>query len=113
MNIGINKITGLREQIRQFITSDNILGTMSGVTIAIATGTMIQSFVKEIIFPSIYYILKYKTGGEFSPINSLNVNKFLKEFITFLFVLIVTFVFVKYVLDFIFNFKETNDKVKQ
>ena len=105
LNDGLSKVSDLREKLKQFISSDNILGTLSGVTIAIAAGKMITSFVSEIIFPSIYYILKYKSSGEFSPINSESISRFGKEFISFLFVVIITFIFVKYVLEFMFDIK--------
>jgi len=98
-------VSNLRENIKIFIISENIIGTMAGVTIAIAAGNMIQSFVKEIIFPSIYYFLKYKKLGDFSPIDAAHISKFGKEFITFTFVVIITFIFIKYILELFLNMR--------
>ena len=109
----IDSVYSFREKLKDFINSENILGTTAGVTIAISAGNMIQSFVKEIIFPSIYYVLKYKFGGEFSPINTTNISRFGKEFTTFTFVLIFTFIFIKYVLVFLFNIRQDETKKKQ
>ena len=106
-------VSSFRAKLKEFINSENILGTTAGVTIAIAAGNMIQSFVKEIIFPSIYYVLKYKFGGEFSPIDSAHLSRFGKEFTSFTFVLIFTFIFIKYVLEFLFNIGEDKPKKKQ
>ncbi len=105
VNNSLTKVSDLRENLRQFISADNILGTLSGVTIAIAAGKMITSFVSDIIFPTIYYLLKYKSSGEFSPIKTENFSRFGKEFISFSFVVLITFVFVKYVLEFLFDIK--------
>ena len=57
MNIkeGINQVTNLRKNISEFINSQNIIGTISGVTIAISAGNTIRSFVNEIIFQ--YFII--------------------------------------------------------
>ena len=98
-------VSNLQENLKQFINSENIIGTMAGVTIAIAAGNMIQSFVKEIIFPSIYYFLKYKKLGDFSPIDTAHISRFGKEFITFIFVVIITFIFIKYVLEVFLNMR--------
>jgi len=106
MNIseGINQVTSLRKNISEFINSQNIIGTISGVTIAISAGNTIRSFVNEIIFPILYYILKSKTKtSEFSPISYEHLSIFGKELITFIFVLISTFYFVKIVMAQLFD----------
>ena len=109
----VDGVSNLREKLKEFINSENILGTTAGVTIAFAAGNMIQSFVKEIIFPSIYYFLKYKKGGDFSPIDAAHLSRFFKEFTTFIFVLILTFIFIKYILEFIFDIKRDIQKKAQ
>jgi large-conductance mechanosensitive channel len=109
MNIkeGINQVTSLRKNISEFINSQNIIGTISGVTIAISAGNTIRSFVNEIIFPILYYIFKTKTKtSEFSPISYEHLSIFGKELMTFLFVLISTFYFVKIVMAQLFDIKQ-------
>lgn len=108
MNIkeGINQVTSLRKNISDFINSQNIIGTISGVTIAVSAGNTIRSFVNEIIFPTFYYIFRsnLKTS-EFTPISYEHISVFLKEFLTFLFVLVLTFYFVKNVMAQLFDIK--------
>ena len=103
-------MNGMRSQLSEFLQKGNIIGSMAGVTIAFSTGNMIRSFVNEIIFPFLYTLLKYKNLGEFAPINTSNLSKFGKEFITFLIVIFVTYLFVKYVMKYLFNIKEEEKK---
>ena len=96
-------LSNLRNNLASFINSQNILGTTAGVIIAIAAGDMIRSFVRDIIFPSMYYLLSYKIGGEFSPIDSSHVTRFGKEVISFIFILILTYFFIKNILQYLFE----------
>jgi len=114
MDFGLKPITGARDQIKTFIQSNDIITTISGVTVAVAAGNMIRAFVNEIVFPVFYYLIDTKYNGDFSPINSKNIAKFSKETIAFIFTLIATYVFVKYLLRFMFGdgiIKDT-DKAK-
>lgn len=56
----INNIMNLRKNMSDFINSQNIIGTISGITIAVSAGNTIRSFVNELIFPTLYYILEKK-----------------------------------------------------
>ena len=108
MNIkeGINQVTSLRKNISEFINSQNIIGTISGVTVAVSAGNTIRSFVNEIIFPTFYYIFRNNIkASKFTPISYEHVSIFCKEFITFLFVLVLTFYFVKNVMAQLFDIK--------
>lgn len=72
---------------------------MSAVTIAFSTGTMIRSFVCDIVLPAIYALLVKRIrvlNGAFAPINRMNLDSFIKEFVTFIFVVISIFLFVYY-----------------
>ena len=50
-----------------------------------------------------YYLLSYKIGGEFSPIDSAHVTRFGKEVISFIFILILTYFFIKNILQYLFE----------
>ena len=107
INGGINQVYNLRKNISEFINTQNIIGTISGVTIAISAGNTIRSFVNEIIFPIIYYIFKSKINTtEFLPISYEHLSVFGKELMTFIFVLISTFYFVKIVMAKLFDIKQ-------
>ena len=106
INTNNNNITNLRKNISEFINSQNIIGTISGVTIAVSAGNTIRSFVNEIIFPTFYYIFRKNLKvSDFSPISYKHICLFLKEFITFIFVLILTFYFVKSIMARLFYLK--------
>jgi large-conductance mechanosensitive channel len=109
---GLSQVFTLRDQLKVFISENNVLGTMAGTGAAFATGNMIKSFVSEIIFPLMYTIFGYKGSlgdGEFSPISTKHASKFGKEFLTFLLVISVTFFFIKYVVAVLFGLRTTTD----
>ena len=100
----MNQINNLRKNVSDFINSQNIIGTISGVTVAVSAGNTIRSFVNEIIFPTVYYLFRHKLKAtEFTPISYEHVSIFGKELITFVFVLICTFYFVKIVMSNLFD----------
>ena len=76
MNIkeGINQVTTLRKNISEFINSQNIIGTISGVTIAVSAGNTIRSFVNEIIFPTFYYIFRNNIKDDKQPNGKESTN---------------------------------------
>ena len=88
---------GVGNDLKSFIFNNNILGTMSAVTIAFSTGTMIRSLVGDLILPSVYSIFNSGTAG-FTGLSSDNVSKFIKEFISWLIVILITFIFIDYIL---------------
>ena len=115
-----DQIYGAREQLKQFLKNNDVVTTISGVTVAVAAGNMIRSFVNEIVFPIFYFVIKTKHNGEFSPIDAKNIAKFSKESLAFIFTLIATYLFVKYLLKFMFSFdgtvkdkKETNNNSQE
>lgn len=84
---------------KSFVIENNIITTMSAVTIAFSTGTMIRSFVCDILMPAIYGLFVSRINvlnGAFAPISKLNLDNFIKEFVTFIFVVITIFLFVYY-----------------
>ncbi len=102
LNEGVfNKVLDLKKSVgtdlKSFIFNNNILGTMSAVTIAFSTGTMIRSLTGELILPSIYSIFNSNNEG-FKGLSGLNVSNFIKEFISWLIVIFITFVFIDYIL---------------
>ena len=115
INANINNIINLRKNMSDFINSQNIIGTISGITIAVSAGNTIRSFVNELIFPTLYYIFRKKLKGsgfrkgskasDFSHISYKHVFLFLKELVTFMCVLVLTFYFVKGIMSRIFILK--------
>lgn len=87
---------------KSFVISNNIATTMAGVTVAFSTGIFIRSLVGDIILPSIYGLfvnkLNINPSGAFAPLSKLNVDIFIKEFVSWIFVIIFTFIIVEYVI---------------
>ena len=110
--IPVNKISTFRERIKQFIVGQKILTTIASVTIAIAAGTVIKSFVSNIIFPGVDYLVKDKNKykgknkKKYDPISYFHVLIFGKELINFIIVLLVTFGFIYFFMSYMFNIKE-------
>jgi len=116
MNIsnGLNRgVNNFRKNLKEFLTSQNIIGTIASVTIAVSAGNMIRSFVNDIIFPTFYLLVKKKHTKKFIPISYEHVSMFGKEFITFLLVLICTFYFIIKFMLVLFDIKPTNPVISK
>ena len=104
MNIS-NGVNNFRKNLKEFLTSQNIIGTIASVTIAVSAGNMIRSFVNDIIFPTFYLLIKKKHTKKFKPISYELASIFGKEFITFLLVLVCTFYFIIKFMMVLFDIK--------
>ena len=105
-----------REQLNKFIIENNIVGTSVGVGIGLATKDVIHSFVSDILFP-VFYLLVFKLNihyfGNNKNKNVINYAIFLKQFISWLVIVIVTFIFVQVsykILLGVNNFKKDDKK---
>lgn len=90
----------IQRELKGFIVGNNILTTMAGVTIAFSTGVMIRSFVGDIILPGLYFMIRRgqpSLSGAFAPITRGNLDNFIKEIVSWIFVIIFTFVIVEYI----------------
>ena len=87
------------QQLNKFIMDNNIIGTAAGVSIALITKDVIQSLVSDIIFPAIIFILINLNSKDLTKIlpktYKFDFKNFIKEFVTWIFIVILTFVFVK------------------
>ncbi len=90
--------TNFKNDFISFIVSNNILTSAAAVTIAFSTGVMIRSLTADIILPTFYKIILRRVSEKaFAPINKANFDTFIKEFISWIFVIIITFIIVEYV----------------
>jgi len=89
----------LRNNMKKFIIDNGIIGTAAGVSIAIATKDVVQSFVNDIIMPSIYLLLITMNIPYFSKTisskHSVDFTHFINQFVSWIFITIITFLFVK------------------
>ena len=85
--------------MQKFIVDNGIIGTAAGVCIAISTKDTIQSFVNDIIMPSIYLLLVSLNTPLFSKTlstkHAIDVPKFVIQFVSWIFVCIITFIFIR------------------
>jgi len=94
-------------EIKQFIVDNNIVGTSAGVCIALATKDGIQSLVGDIIIPAIVMLLHtFHIDGlaKYLPVKGtakLNITDFIKQFITFILIIVISFVFVKFAFGYL------------
>ena len=103
---------------KQFLIDNKVIGTVIGVIIAYSAWDLIQSLVGDIILPTIYFLIfqrihpKY-TNGIFEPMNKLNIPNFIKEFLSFMVVLFVTFSLIYQVLynDLLMDDKQQNNEI--
>lgn len=100
MNIvGAADPNALRNNMKKFIIDNGIIGTASGVCIALATKDVVQAFVHDIIMPSIYLLLITMNASYFSKTlsskHSVDFPHFINAFVSWIFITIITFLFVK------------------
>jgi len=102
------------ENIKKFIIDNNIVGTSAGVCIALATKDSIQSLVDDIIVPAILLLLNsfhigfIKRYLERNNKNTLNIMNFIKNFITFILVIIISFLFVNIAFGYLLGISPNN-----
>jgi large-conductance mechanosensitive channel len=110
----MNKLPAKRSEfiknVNKFIVDNNIVGTAAGVSIALVTKDAIQSLVKDIIIPGIIFLLlklNIQSITRVLPGNeTFQIRNFIKEFISWLFVVIITFVFVRFAFEGILGIDE-------
>ena len=88
------------QNLKKFVIDNSIIGTTAGFCVAIVTKDVIQSLVSDIIIPALSLLL---FSLNIKSIHSILPGKldfdyinFVKQFITWVLVLIITFLFIKY-----------------
>lgn len=112
--------TQIGSDLKSFLIQNNILTTMAAVTMAFSTGTMIRSLVADIILPGIYFLILSRVkvvssviSGAFAPISHVNIDNFLKEILSWIVVIIVTFILIEYVVRrYFFNIHPVKQDIK-
>ena len=94
----INPVS-FREKFSKFIVDNGIAGTAAGVSIAVSTKELITSFVGDILIPLIYILLIRinVTSVKILPAHAqINGMTFVQHFITWVLVIVITFLFIQY-----------------
>jgi large-conductance mechanosensitive channel len=84
------------DEFKNFLIDNRIITTLVGVIIAYSAWELIQSFVGDIILPTIYFLFLQRITNKnasniFEPMNKLNIPNFIKELVSFIIVLMITF----------------------
>jgi large-conductance mechanosensitive channel len=91
----------VRGDFKDFLVNNNILTMMAAVTIAFSTGIMIRSLVGNVVLPGFYWVIR-RQGipilAEFAPISATNMSEFLGDAVSWVFVVILTFLLIEYII---------------
>ena len=105
-----------KESIGKFLYENNIISTTAGVLIAYSARDVIVSLVGDITLPAIYFIFirnyfsnKF-VSKVFEPVNKLDLPKFLSTLISFIIVLLITYLTIQYIM---YNFQGKTQKSDQ
>jgi large-conductance mechanosensitive channel len=96
-----NRLSSGVGDLKKFIVDNNIVGTSAGVCVALAAKDGIQSLVGDIIIPAIVMLLHalhIDFLTKYLPVNGkvqINITDFIKQMVTFILIIIISFVFVK------------------
>lgn len=86
---------------KDFLVNNNILTVMAAVTIAFSTGLMMRSLVGNIILPGLYQVIFKKDSPwlqSFAPISASKVSDFIKDGVSWILVILFTFLLIEYVI---------------
>ena len=106
-----------KEQFKNFIVNNGVVGYTAGVCVAISTKDVITSMVSDILIPGIIALLltlDVKYLHKVLPKNiSLNVEQFIKMFVSWIFVLVVTYFFITIAFHKLFGVQDVNATAQQ
>jgi len=93
-----------KEAFYNFIVSNGIVSTTAAVVIAYSAWDFIKSLVGDLLLPGLYFLLVFpfiKNWEDhsvyFAPIEKLDIANFLKNFISFFFVVFLTYSLIQHV----------------
>ena len=103
------------QTFKKFLLDNNIIATTAGVLIAYSAWDFIQSFVGDLILPGFYFLFigrfisnKY-VSNIFEPVNRLDLSKFFTRLISFIVVIIFTFLFIQHIIKSWLNDSQTTN----
>jgi large-conductance mechanosensitive channel len=108
-------------ELKKFISENNIVGTCAGVIIALVTKDLILSFVGDIVIPLLVFLflklnIKWLTNILPSGKTFFDFTNFFKQFITWILTLIVTFFVIKTTFQVLLGIdlsKKDNKEIKE
>lgn len=104
------------QNFKKFLIDNNVISTTVGVLIAYSAWNFIQSFVGDLTLPAIYYLfvgsfIKNEfVSSIFEPVKKLNLPKFFTELLSFLLIIIFTYLSIQYIIK---NWMTTSTTINQ
>jgi large-conductance mechanosensitive channel len=88
------------DKLKKFIIDNSVIGTTAGVCIALVTKDLIASLVGDIIIPGIIILFIHLNIQSLTKMlpgkSSFDFTNFFKQFISWVLVIIITFIFITY-----------------
>jgi large-conductance mechanosensitive channel len=115
MNVNYDGLSTGIGDLKQFIIDNNIVGTSAGVCIALAAKDGIQSLVGDIIIPTMVTVLKalhIDFLTKYLPVKGkteLNITDFVTQMITFILIIVISFIFVKFAFGYLLGVSYTKN----
>jgi large-conductance mechanosensitive channel len=105
------------EDFKKFILENGIVGTAAGVTVGVASKDLILSLSGDIIMPSIILLLQnmnLKSLKNYLPTgkSKLDFQSFFKNIISWILILLLSYVFVKVTFRYLFGIERKEDVTK-
>ena len=113
----INKRAKFKDNLKKFVLENNIIGTVAGFSIALVTKDAIQSLVNDIIIPGLIFLLSKLNIESITKVlpdnENFKVMNFVKDFISWILVLIITFLFVRFAFEGLLGIDDTSNNSSQ
>ena len=105
------------EDFKKFILENGIVGTAAGVTVGVASKDLILSLSGDIIMPSIILLLQnmnLKSLKNYLPTgkSKLDFESFFKNIISWILILLLSYVFVKVTFRYLLGIEKKPDVTK-
>ena len=110
----MNVTENFKSDLQKFVIDYNIIGTMSGVAIALYTKDLILSFSGDVVIPTIFIILAKLNIGWITKMLPLPKNvkfdltTFSRNFISWFLGVIITYIFIKITVKYILGIKSSD-----
>jgi hypothetical protein len=115
----MDKSNQMKKDIAKFLAENNIVGTCAGVIIALASNDLIRSLVNDIVVPLVnnaIFATHNKMVIDYLSLKGksvLDMKKFIGFFITWLLIVIITFIVLRFLFNSLLGVEKPADSTKE
>jgi len=115
----MDKSNQMKKDIAKFLAENNIVGTCAGVIIALASNDLIRSLVNDIVVPLVnnaIFATHNKMVIDYLSLKGksvLDMKKFIGFFITWLLIVIITFIVLRFLFNSLLGVEKPTDSTKE